>query len=320
MDNSNITCSIVFHIGYHKTGTTFLQHKIFSQHNEIIYLGQPFSNQDIDDYFYEFKNCHEIEFNYLVFRRRFFNLLSCYSDEVLSEKILLVSLESLHSGFEWFGRDIVTMSHRLNKTFPSAKIIFGIRKQNSYTLSNYKEYILHGGKMKFNDFLYNSFYFSRCLKPKLCYDKVVSLYEKLFGVNLYVYSFEIFFNSIDKGTEDLLVFIGVKNNINININNEKIYEGMSDTSVTMLRFFNLILAKDFLEQYYDVGRKERLTKKEIFRRNIILKVLRKFDAINPIKLNFIIRDKDNEFIIKLFKKSNNELKSKYPYLMDYTDA
>ena len=298
---------LVLHIGYHKTGTTFLQNNIFSKHKDIFYLGQPFRNSNIANAIREFKFQHDLNFDSNVIRDKIYKEIKNYSDVLLNTKrLIMISLESLHSGEEWFGRNIVTMSYRLKDTFPDAKIILGIRSQAKYIVSNYKEYIIHGGKMCFDTFLFDSFLCNRCLFPKLCYDKVINHYKKLFHDNLYIYIHDKLL--LDKKTEiqKLFNFLEIEENIEFDYSN--VYKSLTKNSAELIRFINKFSTKDFIEQYYDVGVNDRFSALEKFRRRLI-RIIRKLGLINVriFESNSYLTNKHIEYIRNNFSESNKNL-------------
>ncbi len=303
-----INLPLVLHIGYHKTGTTFLQNNIFSKHPEIFYIGQPFENKIIQKAIREFKMEHDLDFDSNRIVSIISNELDKYPAEFfVDKKVIMISLESLHSGDEWFGRNIVTMSHRLKNTFPEAKIILGIRSQAKYIESNYKEYIIHGGKLNFNFFLYNSYLFNRCLYPKLNYDRVITLYRKLFDDNFYVYIYEKFFTNIDKELQKICHFIGIDEIQNHK--NDRIYVGLTKFSTEIIRNMNKLISKDFSEQFYDVGDRTRLNLLEKSRRRVI-QVVRIFDSVIRIVFKLrssYLKSKHTKHIQYIFSESNKHL-------------
>lgn len=296
---------LALHIGYHKTATTFLQRNVFDKSDSINYLGIPWINDSIGEYFREFKFTHDIDFNSDDFKKRFNDLRQSH---ILKKnaKPDLVSLESLHSGTEWFGLQVESMANRLSSVFAPSKIILGIRNQQDYINSNYKEYIIHGGKLNFKYFLYKSFAFEGCLKPKLEYDKIIKLYNKKFGSeNVFVYLQEQLKNDRNLVLSKMSDFLSVDY---LHNSEETRYKGMSKVSSEIIRLLNRVLAKDFIEQYYYVGKPKNWSFKEKGRRNSI-RVIRKLDEIlisNRLSSSYL-DDSDKEYINSLFSINNREL-------------
>ncbi len=247
---------LVLHIGYHKTATTYLQECVFNNHPEIFYLGRPWLNEEIRNFFVRYKFSHDLNFDPVLFKKDFEDILkrildNCENKDFLvqNKKIFLISHESLHSGPEWFGIDVTNRAKRLNTVFPFAKIIIGIRNQIDYIESNYKQYIHLGGKLGFKKFLYESFACNYCLLPKLQYDRVISLYRNLFGNNsVYAYFQEDLKKNPERALSNIMKFLEVSPDIQFKqaITNKS----QSNVFVHLLRIFNKFLANDYNEQYY----------------------------------------------------------------------
>ena len=114
---------IILHLGLHKTGTTYLQRRIFNQKN-INLITNPN---------YAITNWH-IEPN----------------------KINILSMEALSLSMPHSKEQKRTKCNReeildhLKKLFPDAKIILGIRNKQSWLKSCYNEYITIGGTIRNN--------------------------------------------------------------------------------------------------------------------------------------------------------------------------
>lgn len=261
--------TITLHVGYHKTGTTYLQNRIFSSHPDINFLGMPWQNDNYDQIIRRLKFTHPLDFNPEAFRSEILHEMD-QDDQVKDSdsRATLISLESLHSGPEWFGSDIVQMTNRIHESFSPCKIILGIRNQWSYIVSNYNEYIIHGGKLSFKYFLNNSFNFNYALSAKLQYDKVISMYYELFGSeNVHIYLHEELLKDPVLEINQMADFMGIKEFESISIT--KTYASMSRCSMEIIRFMNHLLAMDFNEQYFLVGRSNLWSMREKVRRGII---------------------------------------------------
>ena len=309
MESPNKDSSIFLHVGYHKTATTFLQQKIFVNQKNILYLGYPWANKDFGAFFREFKNVNDLDFDEVFFINRFKEILANYTSRSgisVNKKPVVVSLESLHSGSEWFGRNVVTMINRISRVFEGARIIIGIRNQKQYILSNYAEYIIHGGKLRFNEFLYNSFAFNRSLGPKLHYDKILKLYRNSFGVsNVYPYLLEDLNQDTQKEVRNILNFISINPIDPFDIS--KVYTGLGSNLLKIIRIINSLLAKDFSEQYYLVGSSDPIGLQEKCRRKLLSlahflnKYFKFLSHRNEMNL------KDLKHINKMYSESNKDL-------------
>jgi hypothetical protein len=306
---------LTLHIGYHKTGTTYLQWNVFNSHPEVCYLGRPWINEQVGEFFREFKFTHDVDFSSDYFRTQFHQVVQGASLELgwsqeseNDSRVLLVSLESLHSGPEWFGMNLVNMANRLRDVFYPCKIILGIRNQKDYIESNYKEYVVHGGKLGFKRFLYESFSCNYCLLPKLQFDKVIMLYRKLFGDDsVYVYLQERLKSRPTVGLGGLMNFLGVDDSVEFQ--HRLTYKGLSKTSIDCIRLLNRLVADDYNEQYYNVGVSERWSKTEWTRRRFI-RVLRGVERKFSAHINFVKTywdQEDIDYINTRFQNSNQNL-------------
>lgn len=120
---------IIFHIGLHKTGSTFLQKNIFPYLDNVEYLGS-------------MKNLSVINLPTLI----------------NSKNNLLISNEGL-SGFGYLGKEeswlnqFKTSIDAIKSICPKAKIMIGFREHTEIIVSMYNQYLKEGGKKKFNEFL-----------------------------------------------------------------------------------------------------------------------------------------------------------------------
>jgi hypothetical protein len=103
---------IFFHVGLHKTGTTFLQRAVFPKWRGITYIPWP---------------------NLELFLR------------LDSGRTYLVSREGL-SGRNWAHHHERDASlKRLSELFPDAQILISFRKHSGYIISSYRQYLQRGG-------------------------------------------------------------------------------------------------------------------------------------------------------------------------------
>ena len=136
---------IYIHIGLHKTGSTFLQNKVFPKLKETTYIGRPYTQQSI-------------AFNKLQYADS-----SLYSEEETIMEIknfekhekILISDEML-SGLpfnNYINRTII--ADRLSKIFPDATILLFLRSQKDLLLSLYNSYIKNNsGFLPINQFIW----------------------------------------------------------------------------------------------------------------------------------------------------------------------
>lgn len=194
----------LIHVGFPKTGTTFLQEKYFPMHPDFFFHGWN-SRKNLG----EFTTSLVYDFDY---------------DEKcpisLSEtKVNVLSSESLSCAYLWHGNgagaiDLRT-AQRLHRVFGSAKILIVIRNQSSMISSLYFQYLAEGGDLAFHDFLINGLRGVRCYEgfrlETLRYDRLVSGYQDLFGKkNVLVLPYEFMKHDLCAFISEIEGFLGVK--------------------------------------------------------------------------------------------------------------
>lgn len=250
---------LVVHVGYHKTGTTFLQRQFFAQHPGIQYLGKPWANQEVASFFAAFNFRNALEFDTAVARQQLGNLMALAHEDDASPgelkgergRPIVVSQESLHTGPEWFGVSVAPMIERLRIVAPAAKVLLTIRNQVAYVDSFYRNYVFHGGKLSLHKFLYDSYFFDCGLGPKLKYDRVIRLYQDAFGASrVYVMLHEDLRRDPRSELKNVCSFMGVQETVFAE-GGENV--GLNSLAVPWIRAVNQILASDFHQEYYEIA-------------------------------------------------------------------
>ncbi len=255
---------LFLHAGYHKTGTTFLQKQVFSKIAGLNYLGRSWKNDELNRFFKDFAFTSDVDFNATEESSRFEDICNRYFQRSGLNPSLpaLVSHESLMTGPEWFGSEVMSRAIRLKDTFPEARMIIGIRNQADFIDSNYRQYVILGGKLTFDRFLNQSMAASYGLLPRLEYDKVIQRYSDLFGPeNIHVYLLEDLKENSADVVAKLLSFMGISEPVTPAIRDTN--KGISRFSINSIRLINKLMLDDFSEQYYrwvnqDVSRTESL--------------------------------------------------------------
>lgn len=175
--NSNeFEIKTIIHIGIQRTGTTFLQREIFPK-TDIRYISPEF------------------------FRRGDIGTLAEYYYYILQEDTL-ISNENIYCDM-WNKKD--TRFERmdiLNKLFPQAKIIFGIRNKSSLKHSWYKKSVWLGATWSYPAFL-------RQINANIFeYEPYIDQLRDLFS-GVYVYRYEDFQENPENIVNEICHFIGV---------------------------------------------------------------------------------------------------------------
>lgn len=166
----------LLHIGFHKTGTTFLQRRIFNQPALGFDLVWSVGNAWPTEHFV-LTDGHS--FDPEGVRAHF------ESSRADPDLIPVISHETL-SGNEMQGKyhgEVV--AGRLARTFPEAKVVIGIREQVGMVLSLYGQYVRDGGVHDLGDFFNvrvdRPGFRSICRPEQLQYHRTYRMYEALFG-------------------------------------------------------------------------------------------------------------------------------------------
>jgi len=163
------------HIGYHKTGTTWLQNYVFN--NREFGFVSPMPTKDMMDLIIlpnalDFSPAlSEAEIIRFLRSPDIGDLVPVFSNERFSGHP--------HSG----GYDSKTMADRLRALFPAARILICIREQRKVILSCYNQYIKKGGAISISSYLNVS---DRTRVPlfdfrHFMYHRLIHYYQAIFG-------------------------------------------------------------------------------------------------------------------------------------------
>lgn len=195
--------TILVHIGYHKTGTSWLQSCLFGHPSLGFYpLGLMRGNK----YLSGDKRLPKTFADYFI--RDEMQLLSAFEDrtkdfcslihnlKIPDGKVGVLSNERLSGGLYFGGIDSRYIADRLHMALPTAKIFICIREQDSIILSSYFHY-LRGkhGCLSLRNFIGQSYILSKLgfSIKHFCYDGLIEYYQKLFGVDrVLVLPYELF--------------------------------------------------------------------------------------------------------------------------------
>lgn len=180
--------NLLIHIGYHKTGSSWLQNMLFTANNKIF---EPLSIKDkghssLAKYFIYDEDGYclsPFDFNQAKIREEIENIVS--NQQKLDNKIPVISHERLSGNPHSGGFDAKKIAFMLNQTFPYAKILIVIREQKSFILSSYFQYLHKGGTHNLHKYLNKKYdgkipYFS---PSHIKYLPLIDEYRNLFGTN-----------------------------------------------------------------------------------------------------------------------------------------
>jgi hypothetical protein len=211
---------VVVHVGLHKTATTFLQREIFPKLENVNFI--------------KLNAGHPGDILYV---------------ELDDSRINVISSESL-SGYPFLVHDDVDaacrdrMAIRLNRIFPNARIIVGIRDKDDWLQSLYKQYFKTrpmNTEKTFLEFFDEGY---------LDHEGYISLLRELFP-EVYVYRYEQLCDSPDDFVKGICDFIGVpvpdwsnvRHNVSLSDGQERIFRAISGYAFKGYRFVKRLVDK-----------------------------------------------------------------------------
>jgi hypothetical protein len=176
----------LIHVGYHKTGTSWLQKEFFE--NPLTEINSLAKYDDRAKWITEF-----VKPFYLYNEN---NVKKLINQSYKSGKLNVLSLERLSGYPSTGGFDSLENAQRLKFLFPNAKILIVVREQLSMIRSHYMEYLKANGTEKLEELLTpERFYFIRNPIFQLeffNYNHLIKVYDDLFSKeNVLVLPFEL---------------------------------------------------------------------------------------------------------------------------------
>ena len=262
--NSKHVIPDVFHIGYQRTGTTWVQKGVFPQLEDELFI--PLSR--VSAYYHATKS-HD--------------LIGVYDDISLDEvngRIVLESEEVFSGGVF---HDEIKMPERIAWVNPNAKIIITIRSQLTLIPSLYPLYIRKGGTSSFNDFV------DQVIENnKLDYYKLISCYREKFGYeNVSVLFFEDLVDSKSEYIKKFLSIFNIKKTIILPDDNLKNISPAC-VFVKLQRLYNLSFGLKAFERSWSESGTKKHRKKLTKRANILKPIM---ILLHLIQRNYILKTK-----------------------------
>jgi len=328
------------HVGDYKTGTSWLQEKVFPFHPEMQYLGDYFKNKEQQRILREIVDTRDLDFDGESLKKRF---LDNFQKE--ENKIVGISREGLSQLGLFDGENAKRIAQRLYDVFGKTKIIYVIREQESMLNSLYSQYVKMGGTRSFKDFFLDPAE-SRGLIERLKYHKNIKMYQDIFGKeNVLVLIYEELKENKKTFLYKTYDFIGCKNKEYIPLNSEKkVNSSLTTYGVYIERQLNKLIRnyhhkrtssfldidkliyfllpekiKDRRAEYtldYVIPSYNEIDKKQRILYSINMGLTNKFskfcEKINIGKTYLIDKQIVNQ-ILPLFKESNQKLQNEYNF-------
>ena len=225
--------TILFHIGFHKTGSTWLQQKYFSNSSNFNLINnsvEPWKDILIKNIVSNTSD--DININ---------ELSQSFKSLCIPNKINVVSAERLSGHPISGGYDALSIANNLYTLYPKAKILIVKRDAISFTKSVYKQMIVEGYAGTANEFLSGNNW--KTCGPKQQYflqDKTIRTYEGIFGAeNVLTLGFENFVSNKKEFINDIEQFLNIKTKFNDNLHEEVINRTFSNKRLKALRLLNV---------------------------------------------------------------------------------
>jgi Sulfotransferase family len=186
-ESSSTAAVPLLHIGYHKTGSSWLQQYLFRAD------GHPFRRADRRQVNEIFVRPNPLDFKADSARQALGSFLSQAAED---RAVPVLSQERLSGGMETGGYDSKENAQRLAAVFPEAKVLIVIRQQISMILSSYKQYARKGGVMSLKRFIKPTRRLRSTQQFDLAhfeYHRLIAHYQNLFGFErVLVLPYELF--------------------------------------------------------------------------------------------------------------------------------
>lgn len=223
---------IYFHIGFHKTGTTWLQNKCFLNTDHFNLLNDHIKpwNDELISYLV---TSHPSDFQSDT-------LLQIIKPRMKNDKINIVSAERLSGHPYSGGYDTILIAEKIYKTFPKAKIIIVTRDYSSFIVSTFKQIIKQGYPGSFDNYITRkTWFFPVSAKHYFENKDTVGLYKNLFNANnILELDFNTFKNNKSAFLDSISKFIKIKLNLNIDQHDYIINKTYPNNRIRAIRFLN----------------------------------------------------------------------------------
>ena len=235
---------LYLHIGYPKTGTTFLQRAVFPSAQSMNFIPSSSIGNELSMITHQCDLSFDAKATKLSLERHF------------RPGINLISYEALIGDFHRLKlMNSKVIADRLKMLFPSARIVVTVRNQYDLMESLYKQYLQRGGVKRFRDFVnYQNGAFGPThpqwnLSVDIAmfnYLRLLDTYESLFGrENLLVVPYELLQDDPKGFTRILFSWMGLEEVPSFK--NEFYNTGYGAAQMSLARLFNRFLRSELNE-------------------------------------------------------------------------
>ncbi|MCB9898544.1 MAG: sulfotransferase [Planctomycetes bacterium] len=230
----------LIHIGYHKTGTSWLQERLFPRRDlgwMRVSLKQP-----------RFHAPHSFDFDAESYRAHYLPRVAQATEE---GAVPVLSGERLSGNPHSGGYDSKEIADRLRSVFDDARILVVVREQRSMILSSYFQYVRVGGACSLADYAFAPPDYRRPMfsLDNFRYDRLVAYYQKLFGRSrVMVGLFEDFRANVRAFVRSVSRFGGAETPDDAPFD-ERVNPSLGPVSVCLRRRMNPFLKRDSVNGY-----------------------------------------------------------------------
>lgn len=201
--------TLLVHIGYHKTGTSWLQRRLFV-HKDVGFVLTHAKTAVVDPLI----SPHALDFDAAACRAFFEPAVRAAWEAGL---LPVISHERLSGEVHIGGRDSRDTAERLRATFPEARILIVIREQRAIIRSIYGQFIKGSGVWPLQDYLeppvapHTRFKYEHFHPDQFRYHRLIGYYQQLFGrEQVIVLPYELFREAPAAFVTRLLASVGLK--------------------------------------------------------------------------------------------------------------
>lgn len=220
--------SPLIHIGYHKTGSSWLQHHLFTDSSDVFFplSRNPVGQSTLSKHFIMDDNRRLLSSFNTNIERIQRELDSIQSLKGLPEnRVPVISQERLSGNPEASGFDARNIAWRIETAFPEAKILIVVREQKSFIRSHYFSNLAYGSTDSFEQYINAKYdgiqpYFS---PHHIDYIPLVQDYVRRFGdKSVLVLTYEQFKQQPEEFVASLERFLNIQCNVNSNTYKESV--------------------------------------------------------------------------------------------------
>ncbi len=284
---------LVFHIGLHKTGTTWLQRGLFIEHPDI-HLVTDYRNPWDDAFLKYLIGTTDRKFNISHCRKILQKKLT--DNQPDSKRIYLVSAERLSGHPYSGGYDTFKLSDRIHSCFPESRIIFTIRNQVDMILSVYKQLVQEGYRGTLSELIRSKHWKGVAFTLDMYeYDLIIEKYHSLFSSDrVLVLLYEDLKKDPVRFLQMITNFMDISPFVPSSLTNIT-HKSVKDFDIVIMRILN-----HFQKSELNPFPVLKLNQKPV-------KVLRYILALLPDRIT-ILNKEDRNHIMEYFKKPNLRLK------------